>query len=230
MENNGWSLFTQNAWDMWALSCGSSMGAIGSDPDPLVVPLNLSAAAHQGGGVVKRSKSGGGGEARCQVEGCKVGLENAKGYHRKHKVMMGARRYQDNKGAQSLLSTNNDFLVSALPAARCNAAFYDLIGESRAAILDGDDYGDNCIAIVPYDQDVAALREEEGDGASGAIVPYITPETHGEEILPKGTDNPIDIQIHGWYYCDICKMRFDEHRKFARHHKFHWKTPSEYRN
>nr|GMC80412.1 squamosa promoter-binding-like protein 7 [Ipomoea batatas] len=203
------------------------MGAIGSDPDPLVVPLNLSAAAHQGGGVVKRSKSGGGGEARCQVEGCKVGLENAKGYHRKHKVcemhakapkvlllghqqrfcqqcsrfhavsefdetkrscrrrlaghnerrrknsqhsstttkspchdykvMMGARRYEDNKGAQSLLSTNNDFLVSAaadLPA----AAFYDLIGESRAAIL-----GSRHTILHPTHSDYVVRASSIGD-------------------------------------------------------------------
>lgn len=85
----------------------SSMG-VGSDPvflpdpDPLVVSLKLDLGGGKSGQqsleeeedaasascIVKRGKSYvvGGGEPRCQVEGCKAGLENAKGYHRKHKV------------------------------------------------------------------------------------------------------------------------------------------------
>nr|GMD04799.1 hypothetical protein Iba_chr06bCG0530 [Ipomoea batatas] len=56
---------------------------------------------------------------------------------------------------------------------------------------------------------------------STAIVTYIAPEMHGEEILPEGTDNPAEgVQIHGRYYCDICRIGFNERPEFARHHSY----------
>nr|GMC86659.1 methyl-cpg-binding domain-containing protein 8 [Ipomoea batatas] len=68
--------------------------------------------------------------------------------------------------------------------------------------------------------------------ASTAIVTYIAPEMHGEEILPEGTDNPVGgVQIHDKYYCDICRIGFNERPEFARHRRFHRKTRSGgYRN
>nr|GMC89435.1 methyl-cpg-binding domain-containing protein 8 [Ipomoea batatas] len=55
---------------------------------------------------------------------------------------------------------------------------------------------------------------------------------HGEEILPEGTDNPVGgVQIHDKYYCDICRIGFNERPEFARHRRFHRKTRSGgYRN
>nr|GMD08834.1 uncharacterized protein LOC109167102 [Ipomoea batatas] len=86
----------------------------------------------------------------------------------------------------------------------------------------------------PTAQNVAVLPgEDDGDGVNCmAVIPDIAPEMHGEEILPEGTDNPAGgVQIHDRYYCEFCKIGFNERTEFARHRRFHRKTRSGgYRN
>nr|GMD02809.1 uncharacterized protein LOC109167102 [Ipomoea batatas] len=86
----------------------------------------------------------------------------------------------------------------------------------------------------PTAQNVAVLPgEDDGDGVNcTAVVPDIALEMHGEEILPEGTDNQAGgVQIHDRYYCEFCKIGFNERTEFARHRRFHRKTRSGgYRN
>nr|GMC91223.1 uncharacterized protein LOC105631583 isoform X2 [Ipomoea batatas] len=60
---------------------------------------------------------------------------------------------------------------------------------------------------------------------------YCTRDARGRDSA-GGTDNPVGgVQIHDKYYCDICRIGFNERPEFARHRRFHRKTRSGgYRN